>query len=340
MELDCLACGAGCGTGEYGTGVSPVKRKYTWGLDLAAQNGDPNRDRQGAVLDAAGGIGGLLAAYDTAGTTTTTDDRTFLYFYDANGNVGQLVETTSGANYGALAAKYEYDPYGNAIVAAGNYAASNAYRFSTKPFDSLTGQGYWGKRWYDYRLGRWTTRDPIEEKGGVNLYGYVKNETPRFTDSFGLQCCCSGKNCKWRGQISMSFWGWLFAGFVNAAVEAVGVDDTGCVWSVSGRGSKSGLSGGVFGIGYFDLSGQFDNYAAPCRWPLYTGNSAQGAIIGVGAEVGDIPVNVDWAKFDAGSFHVWDFWGGGGSNLFFAGGGVSVKLTDVIHGPPCPEFRD
>ena len=90
MELDCLACGAGCATGECGTGVSPVKRKYTWGWDLAGQNGQPNS------LESAGGIGGLLAAYDTAGPTTTSDDRTFLYFYDANGNVGQLIEPTGG----------------------------------------------------------------------------------------------------------------------------------------------------------------------------------------------------------------------------------------------------
>ena len=187
LELDCLACGAGCGTGECGTGVSPVVRKYTWGLDLAGQNGDPSRDRQGAVLDAAGGIGGLLAAYDTAGTTTTSDDRTFLYTYDANGNVGQLTETTSGANYGTLAAKYEYDPYGNAIVASGNYAAANPYRFSTKPFDGLTGQGYWGNRWYDPRLGRWMTRDPVEEEGGWNLYAFVGNTPSQSIDALGLE---------------------------------------------------------------------------------------------------------------------------------------------------------
>ncbi|MBN1513820.1 MAG: hypothetical protein JXB13_17520, partial [Phycisphaerae bacterium] len=43
-------------------------RQYIWGLDLAAQAGSVNS------LEQAGGIGGLLAAYDTAGTTTTTTD--------------------------------------------------------------------------------------------------------------------------------------------------------------------------------------------------------------------------------------------------------------------------
>ena len=127
-----------------------------------------------------------LAAYDTAGTTTTTDDRTFLFFYDANGNVGQLVGTTSGANHGTLAAKYEYDPYGNAIVASGTYATANPYRFSTKPFDGITGQGYWGYRWYDPRLGRWLSRDPMGEADGPSLYRFVDNDPIASYDPLGL----------------------------------------------------------------------------------------------------------------------------------------------------------
>ncbi|MCP4109682.1 MAG: hypothetical protein GY749_29880 [Desulfobacteraceae bacterium] len=35
------------------------------------------------------------------------------YFYDANGNVGQLVNATDGS----IAAHYEYDPFGNIIKA-------------------------------------------------------------------------------------------------------------------------------------------------------------------------------------------------------------------------------
>ena len=56
-----------------------VTRKYTWGLDLSGS------------LEGAGGIGGLLATEDV---TTTSNDRTFIYFYEPNGNVGQVVETT------------------------------------------------------------------------------------------------------------------------------------------------------------------------------------------------------------------------------------------------------
>jgi YD repeat-containing protein len=56
-----------------------------------------------------------------------------MVLYDANGNVGQLVENTTGH---PLTAHYEYDPYGNTIAATGPYAAANPWRFSTKWHDT------------------------------------------------------------------------------------------------------------------------------------------------------------------------------------------------------------
>jgi hypothetical protein len=34
----------------------------------------------------------------------------------------------------------------------------------------------YGYRWYDPLTGRWPSRDPIEEEGGINLYGFVGND--------------------------------------------------------------------------------------------------------------------------------------------------------------------
>jgi RHS repeat-associated protein len=44
-----------------------------------------------------------------------------------------------------------------------------------------------GLRYYNPELGRWPSRDPIEESGGVNLYGFVLNSPLTFVDPKGLR---------------------------------------------------------------------------------------------------------------------------------------------------------
>ena len=39
---------------------------------------------------------------------------------------------------------------------------------------------------YDPTVGRWLSRDPIEEEGGINLYGYALNSPTIFLDPLGL----------------------------------------------------------------------------------------------------------------------------------------------------------
>jgi integrase/recombinase XerD len=46
---------------------------------------------------------------------------------------------------------------------------------------------YYGYRYYDPQTGRWSSRDPIEEKGGVNLYGFIGNNGTNRYDVLGLQ---------------------------------------------------------------------------------------------------------------------------------------------------------
>jgi RHS repeat-associated protein len=44
----------------------------------------------------------------------------------------------------------------------------------------------WNGREYDAGTGRWLSRDPIEEAGGINLYDYVANDPVDQTDPLGL----------------------------------------------------------------------------------------------------------------------------------------------------------
>ena len=50
---------------------------------------------------------------------------------------------------------------------------------------------YYGYRYYDPKTGRWPSRDPIGERGGMNLYGFVGNSCLNESDFLGL--CEKGK---------------------------------------------------------------------------------------------------------------------------------------------------
>ena len=170
-----------------------VDRKSTWGLDLSGLSG--NESVSG--IHNAGGIGGLLAIEDVNAGGGSANS--YWYFYDANGNVGQLIKASDRS----LAAHYEYDPYGNTITATGPYSAANPWRFSTKWHDTeLPGNVliYYGYRYYNPRLGRWMNWDPIEEAGGLNLYESFGNAPTSRIDPDGraliwscaVCACCAG----------------------------------------------------------------------------------------------------------------------------------------------------
>ena len=137
---------------------------WIWGLDLSQ------------TLQGAGGVGGLLAVVDDASDVD-------FFLYDANGNVGQLVNALTGD----INAAYEYDPFGRLINAQGSKANQNPYRFSTKPFDVETGLYYYGYRHLDVDLGRWVSRDPIGERGGWNLLHFCFNSVFSLIDTLGLE---------------------------------------------------------------------------------------------------------------------------------------------------------
>jgi RHS repeat-associated protein len=151
--------------------VLPPKRKYTWGLDLAGLNGQPN-DRSSA-----GGIGGLLAMEDH--DTATPESGSFWYTFDGNGNVSELVEASTGN----VAVHYEYDAYGQSKLTTGLH---QPFRFSTKMLDAVSGLYYYGYRWYSPGLGRWISRDPLEESGGIGLFVAMGNDLIKRYDPLGL----------------------------------------------------------------------------------------------------------------------------------------------------------
>jgi RHS repeat-associated protein len=152
-------------------GANQLVRSYLWGLDLSG------------TMEGAGGVGGLLAV-NYYGTQTTN----CFVAYDGNGNVTALINATNGL----VCARYEYGPFGELIRATGPMAKLNPFRFSTKYQDDETDLVYYGRRYLNTSTGRWLSRDPIEEKGGLNLYGLCNNDSQNRFDILGMydNCCC------------------------------------------------------------------------------------------------------------------------------------------------------
>jgi RHS repeat-associated protein len=145
-------------------GLQPaLSQTYLWGTDLSG------------TLQGAGGVGGLLAVQ-------IQYPQSSIYYpsYDGNGNVSDYLGSD-----GTISVHFEYDPFGNTTI---NSDATGlfGYRFGTKHLDLETCLYYYGYRYYDPATGRWPSRDPIEEKGGSNLYGFVGNGGVDWVDVLGL----------------------------------------------------------------------------------------------------------------------------------------------------------
>jgi len=139
-------------------------RRLTWGLDVAGASGSSSSSS--SSMQGAGGVGGLIMTEDLPPGAAAPVPH--FPTYDGNGNITAWVDSN-----GTVVARQRYDAYGNIIHQTGT-APSN-YGFSTKPMDQVTGLLYYGYRYYDPVTGRWPSRDPIEESGGINLYGFVGN---------------------------------------------------------------------------------------------------------------------------------------------------------------------
>ena len=151
-------------------GNNATLRTYLWGLDLS---GSP----QGA-----GGVGGLVAM-----TTTGPPARSYFVYYDGNGNVLGLVAAS-----GTPAATYEYGPFGEPVRVSGAMAGVNPMRFSTNYTDPETRRVNGKRRWYDSDAGRFLSRDPIGEKGGINPFSYCAGNPVGLFDPLGLTHFCIG----------------------------------------------------------------------------------------------------------------------------------------------------
>lgn len=190
---------------------------YVWGLDLSQS------------IQGAGGIGGLLASVDPSSPTS------YYFMYDVNGNVGQLLD----ANNGDISARYEYDPYGKIIKDENENTYENPFRFSNKYYDDDTELTYYGYRYYSPEIGRWLSKDPIGEIGGIHIYSFVINDPINQIDILG--------------KTSEDFWRKIKG---EQIPKAVGISEGGLLVIPEGRYSK--LSEAIINLKFKGFSAGYE----------------------------------------------------------------------------------
>ena len=157
-------------SGNTSTKAVTLIRAIAWGPDLSG------------TVGGAGGIGGLLSVRETSASTSSRKGLTMLLGHDAKGDV-----TSVWSADGAYLGGYVTQAFGQVTILSGSsaYLSENQWRLASKPLEWLTGYSHWGRRWYSPFLGRWVSRDPIGEAGGVNLYGACGNDMVSGLDPWG-----------------------------------------------------------------------------------------------------------------------------------------------------------
>ncbi|QAA57344.1 RHS repeat-associated core domain-containing protein [Akkermansia muciniphila] len=103
------------------------------------------------------------------------DASLYCYGVDFNKNVSEVFDRE-----GAVAAIYDYSPYGTATRTG---RLVQPVQWSAEMHDDDLALVYYNYRYYNPRDGRWINRDPIAEQGGWNSYSFVGNNP---IDSFDI----------------------------------------------------------------------------------------------------------------------------------------------------------
>ncbi len=101
------------------------------------------------------------------------------HVYGVSDDTGTLLEFY---RYSAFGEPEVYSPTGQQLVST---AIENDVLWNSRRYDISTKLYYYKYRHYHPKLGRWPSRDPIQERGGVNLYKFCYNSPANYIDIKG-----------------------------------------------------------------------------------------------------------------------------------------------------------
>jgi RHS repeat-associated protein len=230
-------------------------------------------------------------------------------YYYTRDHLGSIREIT-GTN-GVVLDRYAYDPYGQQTQLTGTMVSDFGY--TGQYYHQPSGLSLAPYREYSVSLGRWISRDPLGERGGINLYGYVGNDPMGRIDPLGLwQVTISGGVLGFGGIITFGHNSGQWNGGAYAGLGA-GFDfdynhgDSGCHKQGNQWGEKA--TGGV-GLGDH-ISGDAD----------ISGDDSEANITG---DVGGVRGGYGTGGWTSPSLG------------FGVGGGVGIGIGATHYFSPCP----
>lgn len=126
----------------------------------------------------AGGYGGGIG--DVVYTENGSSGEREYFLYNVIGSTSALTDDS-----GSVISTTNYGAWGAETGTTGS--SENVRKFSTKERSASIGLDYFGFRYYDYDLGRFTTRDPSGYPDGPNNYLYCSNNPVNKIDLLGLE---------------------------------------------------------------------------------------------------------------------------------------------------------